>query len=158
MEESTRSGHTIHDLTTTGIGHGTPDLRSGPTSVDGSAVPEMRDDNQHAAQNDAQSPESNVATAYLPSDEAEKSPISPMSDTSSEDESPLARSDSKYLSLTASTRGSQLSRMQSGKSSAAEAEAFKVLSRKRSSATGRSEADLEQDQAEIERLMSRMYL
>jgi ATP-binding cassette, subfamily G (WHITE), member 2, SNQ2 len=72
----------------------------------------------------------------------------------------LQTSDSKYMPLnTTPTNDSEKRPGMSSRTSSTKTEAdlFRVLSRRRTSATGKSDAELEEENAEIERLMSRMF-
>lgn len=79
-------------------------------------------------------------------------------ESSSEDDEEVVRADSKFMPLKTGASTSQ-SRpgMPSRKSIVTEEDLFRVLSRRRTSMTGKSEVETEEEQAEIERLMSRMF-
>ena len=81
-------------------------------------------------------------------------------DASTTAASPVHAGESKYMPIkTAPTEDSEnrLKRTPSGASVRTQDDIFRVLSRRRTSASGKSDADVEEEQAEIERLMSRMF-
>lgn len=85
-----------------------------------------------------------------------RSPSASQSDMSSD--SPIHRTASKYMPLKAApTAEDKRPGLQQRKSIQTGNDLFKVLSQRRQSASGRSEADLEEEHQEIEKLMSRMF-
>ncbi|KAK5044842.1 hypothetical protein LTR84_010380 [Exophiala bonariae] len=84
------------------------------------------------------------------------------SSSSSQSESftevPMNRTDSRYTPLKAApTAEEKRPGLQQRKSIRSEDDLFKVLSQRRQSASGKSEADLQEEHQEIEKLMSRMF-
>jgi ATP-binding cassette, subfamily G (WHITE), member 2, SNQ2 len=71
----------------------------------------------------------------------------------------MERQDSQFLPIKATLTNDPEKELDfaSRKSSRTAQDIFKTLSRRRTSATGKSEADLKEEHAEIERLMSRMF-
>jgi len=114
---------------------------------------------------------SQSATGITDSGMARHSMSSPSTHSSTSDESTtvatsararrdLQTGDSKYMPLnTASTNDSERRPGMSSRASSikTEVDLFRVLSRRHTSATGKSDAELEEERAEIERLMSRMF-
>lgn len=89
--------------------------------------------------------------------DGDRPPASLTSSSSSENVSEVDKEESKYIPLNvAPTRESQ-SRPGLDSRRGTEHDVFKTLSRRYSSATGMSDAELEDEQAQIERLMSRMF-
>lgn len=80
------------------------------------------------------------------------------SETDSTDESPIERTDSKYEALKpAPTAEDRRPGLQRRRSVQTEEDLFAVLSRRRTSASGKSDAEIDEENDEIERLMSRMF-
>lgn len=81
---------------------------------------------------------------------------SSQSDASNKD--PMNRTESRYMPLKAApTAEDKRPSLQQRKSIRSENDLFKVLSQRRQSASGKSEAELEEEHQEIEKLMSRMF-
>ncbi|KIX03509.1 uncharacterized protein Z518_07062 [Rhinocladiella mackenziei CBS 650.93] len=80
------------------------------------------------------------------------------SDWDSTEDSPVGRTESKYMPLQAapSAEGPRPG-LQRRKSIQTEEDLFRALSRRRTSASGKSDAALQEEHDEIERLMSRMF-
>ena len=88
--------------------------------------------------------------------EAPRSPSS-LSSSSSEDGSPIEQTTSKYEPLKVSSTKESRPSFKQRKSLQTEEDLFRVLSRRRTNTSAKSADDLDEEQAEIEKLLTRMF-
>lgn len=133
---------TYHDITTSATEAGQEDSVRLPSSGDGPADRTM-----------PQSPISSISSKPSTSDQS-TTVATPVRATET-----MLRQDSKYMPLKTTPNKENLQRpkLSSTGSARTQEDLFRALSQRRSSRTGRDEIELDEEHAEIERLMSRMF-
>ena len=157
MDHNPNTQSTFHDLVTSSDVQGRlPDAQDPPQSsgIDGSVLSTTGNDSSKKAVVERHD---GIETSGAVSEDT--SPISRLSESSTDDDlatPPLQKTTSRFANLkTSATQNSQRPGLRSRNTSQHESSVFRTLSRKYSSATGKSDAELHDEQAEIERLMSR---
>ena len=157
MDPDTNPPSTFHDLVTSSDVQGrTPNAQGPPqsSSVEASALSTTGNE---SFKKGVVERHDGIETRGVHSEDT--SPISRLSESSTDDDlatPPLQKTNSRFAELkTSATQSSQRPGLRSRNTSQHESNVFRTLSRKYSSATGKSDAELHDEQAEIERLMSR---
>ena len=130
-------------------------------AVTAPSVPEAHSTSQHTPSSGSTAqatPPSNTDNEkeIIGNIEALRSPSS-LSSSSSEDESPIEQTTSKYEPLKVNSTKESRPGLKQRKSIQTEEDLFRVLSRRRTNASAKSSDDLQEEQAEIEKLLTRMF-
>lgn len=152
--------HPIYDHVTSGsvpvTGEDHTDAANNELSITASNHAQAGSPEIHTRTDNSQSAAMNNEKAAM---HTAHSPHDSLSSDSSAESAMLQKENSRFLAIKAAITNDSQHRpsLASQVSSRNAQDIFKTLSRRRTSATGKSEAELEDEHAEIERLMSRMF-
>ena len=157
MDHDTNAQSTFHDLVTSDTLSRRISEAQNPsplTRVEGSELPTAGNDSSNQA---VVQSHDGINSHGVGNEES--SPVSRLSESSTDDDlstPTLQKTNSRFATMkTSATQNSQRPGLRSRNTSQHQSNVYKTLSRKFSSATGKSDAELQDEQAEIERLMSR---
>ncbi|KAL6240454.1 ATP-binding cassette transporter snq2 [Rhinocladiella similis] len=122
-----------------------------------SAYPMVTADNVTATSSMSSPGSDSVTNDPLPSRTQHRSVSSSSSSTISAEHSPIDRTESRFEPIKTAPTKESPPQLTTRKSIQTEDDLFRVLSRRRTSASGKSNAEIQEENDEIERLMSRMF-